>query len=299
VVVNLVPWTFARSGDDPSGPSRSRTTQSDDDGRFDFDGMPPDTYLLSTMKGGFTQADPFRLIKVADGEKLRSADITMTRALAIAGCVLDDHGDPVEGARVTALRSRLVAGRRRLDPMGSASSTNDLGQYRIYNLLPGTYYVSAVQSPVRPADRSPVTAFAATYYPGSVTLADAQALTVRAGADATGVDITLVTARTVTVAGNVIDSQGRPAAGGSLSISERFPAGARPTHQSGEPIRPDGAFSMVSAPVRPGRRSVGATAEVGNTVFASRRRNQGPAAQAVPIAGAIAPSGTSRGTTYP
>ena len=44
---------------------------------------------------------------------------------------------------VTALRQEWAGGRRRLVNAGRVGQTNDLGQFRIYGLPPGDYYVSA------------------------------------------------------------------------------------------------------------------------------------------------------------
>jgi hypothetical protein len=41
------------------------------------------------------------------------------------------------------MRSAWAGGRRRLQPTGRTAQTNDLGQFRIYGLSPGDYYVSA------------------------------------------------------------------------------------------------------------------------------------------------------------
>ena len=41
------------------------------------------------------------------------------------------------------MRLQFTNGKRRLVPSGRNSTTNDLGQFRIYGLPPGEYYVSA------------------------------------------------------------------------------------------------------------------------------------------------------------
>ena len=67
----------------------------------------------------------------------------MPRGSVISGRVLDEFGEPVADAMVNAMRSAWTAGRRKLQPTGRSAQTNDLGQYRIYGLPPGDYYVSA------------------------------------------------------------------------------------------------------------------------------------------------------------
>ena len=74
---------------------------------------------------------------------LDKADITMPRGSAISGRIVDEFGEPLADAQVSAMRSTWVNGKRRLQSTGRMAQTNDLGQYRIYGLPPGEYFVSA------------------------------------------------------------------------------------------------------------------------------------------------------------
>jgi protocatechuate 3,4-dioxygenase beta subunit len=60
----------------------------------------------------------------------------------ISGRVLDDEGEPIPHVQVHAMTYRYMQGRKQLMPTGNAS-TNDLGEYRIFGLPPGKYFVSA------------------------------------------------------------------------------------------------------------------------------------------------------------
>ena len=46
-------------------------------------------------------------------------------------------------ASVSAMRMQYTGGKRRLVQSGRNSMTNDLGQFRLFGLPPGEYYVSA------------------------------------------------------------------------------------------------------------------------------------------------------------
>ena len=94
----------------------------------------------------YGQTRPFesgRSIELADKQSLDKADISMPRGSVISGRIVDEFGEPVADANVTAMRQQWLNGRRRLMPSGRNAQTNDLGQYRIYGLPPGDYYVSA------------------------------------------------------------------------------------------------------------------------------------------------------------
>ena len=111
------------------------------------------------LKIEYGQKRPFergKRLDVLAGQLLDRIDMTLPRAGAITGRVFDEFGDPAATVFVRALRQRYVDGRRELTPLaegieglasGGADITDDLGQFRIYGLSPGDYFVSALFSP--------------------------------------------------------------------------------------------------------------------------------------------------------
>ena len=59
--------------------------------------------------------------------------------------VFDEDGEPVAMVNVQALRQSYVRGQKQLAPASSAS-TNDRGEFRIFGLPPGRYFLSATPS---------------------------------------------------------------------------------------------------------------------------------------------------------
>ena len=105
---------------------------------------------------------------------------------AISGRVVDEAGEPVEGALVQLVRSAMAAGRRLTATMGWAR-TDDRGEYR-FGRLPGSVYYLAVTGKPWYAGRSEVidhgsqpVAYAAVYYPNSAEPAGAAPLALRPG----------------------------------------------------------------------------------------------------------------------
>jgi hypothetical protein len=135
----------------------SRTTMTDESGRFTFSGLAGGRYSLSASKTGhvgvtFGQNRPGRpgtAIQLADGEKF-TADLQLPRGSVITGTVLDEYGEPTPGTQVRALRFAMQAGGRRLQQSGSGT-TDDRGIYRIFGLQPGDYIVSAAPRNAGPA----------------------------------------------------------------------------------------------------------------------------------------------------
>src|SRR5436190_9439920 len=139
----------------------------------------------------------------------------------LAGRVLDELGDPMQGATVEVLEVRYRAGRRWLVGAGAAPrATDDLGQYRLYALPPGRYIVSAA---VGDAASSDVPVYARAYFPGTPTPSEAQYVSVERSHDVAGIDISLSRTPTARVAGRMLNSTGEPTMGGTVRLmpSER------------------------------------------------------------------------------
>lgn len=127
----------------------SRSTTTDDQGRFSFTALPAGRYSLSANKPGhlsvtYGQRRPGTQgtqIQLSDGQKF-SATLQIPRGSVLTGTVLDENGDATPGTNVRAMRFVRQGERRTLQSSGSGS-TDDRGIYRIFNLQPGEYVVCA------------------------------------------------------------------------------------------------------------------------------------------------------------
>ena len=88
--------------------------------------------------------EPGRPIELTDAQLMEKADVALPRGSVLAGRVADEFGEAVAEAEVIAMRLQYQNGRRRLTPAGRNATTNDLGQFRIYGLPPGEYYIAAL-----------------------------------------------------------------------------------------------------------------------------------------------------------
>src|SRR6185503_1544530 len=72
-------------------------------------------------------------------------EIRMPKAAAIFGRIVDDLGEAVTGARVSASVLRYEGSTRRIQPVSKvAAVSDDLGEYRIGGLAAGRYLLSVL-----------------------------------------------------------------------------------------------------------------------------------------------------------
>ena len=142
----------------------------------------------------------------------------------------------VQNALVRVLKSRMIEGERTLaDSITDWAQTDDAGEYRVFGLTPGRYYVNAlpaakpriegdiVVTPVMPRDsnnsrseeRARLTVdtltsaalnhdvFVPVYYPGTTDATSAGSIDVGSGVVVSGIDLTVARTATYRVSGNL------------------------------------------------------------------------------------------------
>lgn len=111
------------------------------------------------------------------------------RAGAIDGRVLDDCYEAIANAEVVVLKPGTTPDEG--IPIGVPVTTNELGQFRVSNLPPGSYYVRAASSAAPSDDQL---RYGTAYYPATTrTLREALRVEVTAGETASGITINLWT----------------------------------------------------------------------------------------------------------
>ena len=210
----------------------TRFATTDTDGRYVVRDLPAGAFTVHVSKSGFVslyvgQRRPFErrtTIQLLTGGRA-TADMRLPRAGAITGRIVDRTGEPVMGARVQALRRRMVDGQRGLQAAGVADTTDDTGSYRVHGLPPGEYYVTATPRRIedrtgRPVLEVPLARGTPIYYPGTANRDEALRVSVDVSGEARA-DMLLSDVRTSRVSGIVLTAGGAPAAGAMVSLMSR------------------------------------------------------------------------------
>jgi len=256
----------------------SKSAMTDAEGRYEFRDLPAGRFNLSAAKAGYVsvqygQTRPFesgKAIDLTDGQALDKADISMPRGSAISGRLVDEFGDPVADAIVSAMPSAWSGGRRRLQPTGRNATTNDLGQFRIYGLSPGDYYVNATfrgdimamgiemaaafgggTAAGGPVGSNPNSGYAPTYFPGTANGTEAQKVTLATAQEAQNTDFALLPVKLAKITGTVISSEGKPVDGSMISAVPRNADAAGMMMMAGN-TRTDKNGNFTIANVAPG-----------------------------------------------
>ena len=237
----------------------SQVATTDNDGRFELREVAAGNFKISADKFGYAPiesgqlvaAGPNRLdsglaLDLAAGEVRERIDLTLAPWGTLSGRVSDESGDPIQGASVQVLQVRYEAGRGRLVPARAATRvTDDLGRYRIYNLAPGQYIVSAAVGQVFSED---IPGYARSFYPGTAIPAEARFVTVGLSQDVRAVDFDLSRVRTARVAGQTFNSAGEPATPGTLMLTSSQRSSSVTNVPVGARISQDGTFEFLNVP---------------------------------------------------
>jgi len=200
------------------------TIRSEADGHFQFRGILPGQYRLRVARNNYvtqeygqrTVTGPGATLTLKGGQEMKDLLFRLIPSATIAGRIEDEDGEPISWAHVTALRSSYSNGKRKLTPAGM-NSTNDLGEYRLFGLAPGRYFISVTYHPgaihagfdedfdYNGAD-SLKENYVLTYYPGTYDATKAQSITVKSGEEIPSMDFMMRPTAVYRVKGRVVNT---------------------------------------------------------------------------------------------
>ena len=221
---------------------------TDNAGKFAFPDLEPGSYRLVAGRNGFVRMNygerfsggPGTIVSVPLGQTIKDVNFRLIQTAVVYGRVRDSAGEPAAGLAVQLLKpSYSVAGQRTFQTVGSGR-TDDRGEYRLFWISPGRYYLAVT------GNRNALTLISiegtillggggspneiaiagqpTVYYPGTVDPLRASTIEIGAGGEAPSVDVTLPQQTVYRVRGRVIDpSTGQPPRSVSITMVPRDP----------------------------------------------------------------------------
>jgi len=205
---------------------RFRAT-SDAQGRFVFENVPFGRYNVhATRAGYFTYPQGWELPGVVafvtlDSQRAQQLTIDLIPGAVITGRITDPEGRPLEGVKVNASKLQYDEGRPGFNAGSVPVTTNDQGEYRMFWLSPGEYYVRAEYT----GPRSNLSR--KSYYPGTLDSRIAATLNVRGGESFDGISFAIPSGSSIHISGQVVHDREGPASG-SVRTFYLLPRDGRP-----------------------------------------------------------------------
>lgn len=234
--------------------AQPRLISSGAEGKFAFEDLDPGRYSLSAGRTGFVHQSygargpnsSGTNLTLASSQEIEDIVFKLVPQGTISGKVVDEDGDPVEGASVGVYRYQYVRGHRQMQPFDWQTVHPD-GTFLFAHLAPGRYYLSSDDGRnsggpefERYAGKGTEVGYTMTFVPGESDAASAAPIDVVSGGDVRGIEIRLRKSPLFHISGKLV---GAPSSAPWLYLLEKFDgrSGALRTSSSG-PVRRDGTF---------------------------------------------------------
>lgn len=239
LATSLPPEVIQNAQDAVRGGPSTLTAVSDRDGLFTIRNVPAGTQTVRAQLEGYfgpvvngTYPPMVTLPVTVTANQTSNIKVSMLPGGTISGRVIDPAGKPLSDSPIQVLRSGYQNGVPTLQ-LSDLKQTDDRGEFRLYRLPPGEYYIAASPRPQGllgargNAGPTPQEVQVPTFYPNATDPAVATRIALRAGDDLAGINIQMRTAMGMKVSGRVTSTvppgpatgaQGQPRLGGVVLV---------------------------------------------------------------------------------
>src|ERR1700733_132074 len=216
---------FQQSGR-PAGMNSATTTAAD--GSFLFRNLLPGSYRVSATHNGYVSSarrpragaqSPGSAVSLTAGQTVDDVVVRLMPTGVITGHITNERDEPMPGVLVQTMKASYGSGHREFSD-ARTGFTDDRGEFRVWGLAPGQYFLKATNP--RFTERGPIPnqVYVPIFYPGVVDPAQSQSIELHPGEELSGINLSLPAQRTVHVKGRVLTSNGVPAKGSDVTLSQ-------------------------------------------------------------------------------
>lgn len=226
---------------------------SDAGGQFRITGVAPASYNVRVECPGYVSQAAIvgKTVRVAEEQAVTGFVFKLTPYGVISGKVVNPDGDPIAGIGVYLVRTYYENGHKHANRIGDGADTDDRGEYRIFDVPAGSYYLAA-DSPLWNSNRRNHSdqleqTYARMFFPGTADLTGATLVKMTPGADLPGMDFHLSRVPVFHIRGRAVDAEsGEPVSGSSVDVRACDPG--LTSFADSPPTLPNGTFDIAEPP---------------------------------------------------
>jgi 5-hydroxyisourate hydrolase-like protein (transthyretin family) len=252
------PGPNGQPGPVPSGPpppSAIPPVTTDRDGKFVVTKLEEGSYRVAVAIDGYVRQEYGQRIfpgqgtplKLAAGEVLKDLAIRLTPTAAINGRIADKDGKPAAGVLVQLVRVTYNATGQKVMQLPTRATTNDRGEYRLFFIAPGRYYLAAGTPP---GNTSPIQPdwFPFIFYPNTMDPNRALIIDVKAGSEM-AFDMVIPRQQPYSIRGRIVDAASAKPGAVGLSLAYSGMGGGVAYQHYGQSYNPTtGLFEIPDLP---------------------------------------------------
>ena len=249
----------------PPPPPAIPSVITDREGKFVIPDLEAGSYRLTVSGSGYVRQEYGQRVFPGQGTLLTLTqdqvikDIVMKLTLTgnVSGRLRDMSGEPAVGVPIQLLKASYSPQGQKIFQSAGTTRTNDRGEYRLYWVTPGRYFLAAGNTagpsgggpfaaggpPVSPND--PNDNYMFSYFPGVTDVAAANSIDVTSGNEAAA-DFVVARQQSYQIRGRVVDATtNQPPASINLSLSFSSITGGGGTFSMNTPYTPaTGVFEI-------------------------------------------------------
>jgi hypothetical protein len=205
-------------------------------------------------------SSPPGLVVIAPNQSIADVNFELPETKTLAGRVVDEFGDPAPNVTVVTVQPIVAAGKMRFLPfdaargMSAGTVSNDLGEFRLRNVPPGTCFLMALSGPFANIGGGPSGpqargyGYAPTFFPGTPIPGDAKAIVIATKGIPDPVLFRMAAAGMGTVTGRILDPSGAPIGPADVMLMQLHSGDLRMLVPARLTADRNGVFSLENVP---------------------------------------------------